>query len=146
MKKFLMIIAIFVVIVAAGIGITKVVNSGEEEKGNEFTIVTSFYPTYIATKNIADSIDGVKVVNLTENHSGCLHDYQLTTNDMRKLEGADVFVMNGGGMESFLEDVVAKYPDLLVIDASKGITLLEPTESHDHEEEAEEQIVNGFLK
>lgn len=138
MKKFLMIIAIFVVIVAAGIGITKVVNSGEEEKGNEFTIVTSFYPTYIATKNIADSIDGVKVVNLTENHSGCLHDYQLTTNDMRKLEGADVFVMNGGGMESFLEDVVAKYPDLLVIDASKGITLLEPTESHDHEEEAEE--------
>ena len=70
MKKFLMIIAIFVVIVAAGIGITKVVNSGEEEKGNEFTIVTSFYPTYIATKNIADSIDGVKVVNLTENHSG----------------------------------------------------------------------------
>lgn len=135
MKKFLMLILIFAVISVAGIGISQVSNGDGDKKDDEFTIVTSFYPTYIAVKNIADGIDGVKVVNLTENHSGCLHDYQLTTNDMRKLEGADVFVMNGGGMESFLEDVVAKYPDLTVIDASKGITLLEPIEGHDHEHE-----------
>lgn len=139
MKKFLMIIMIFAVIAAAGIGINQITSNNNEKKDDEFTIVTSFYPTYIAVKNIADGIDGVKVVNLTENHSGCLHDYQLTTNDMRKLEGADVFVMNGGGMESFLEDVVAKYPDLTVIDASKGITLLKPTEGHDHEHAHEEE-------
>lgn len=146
MKKFFIMLAILAGVCAAGVGITKLFTNSEtvkkNEGNNEFKIVTSFYPTYIATKNIADGIDSVKVVNLTENHSGCLHDYQLTTNDMRKLEGADVFVMNGGGMESFLEDVVAKYPDLTVIDASKGISLLEPTAVHHHEhgegEEAEE--------
>lgn len=139
MKKFLTLILIFAVITAAGIGINQIANGNDEKKDDEFTIVTSFYPTYIAVKNIADGIGGVKVTNLTENHSGCLHDYQLTTNDMRKLEGADVFVMNGGGMESFLEDVVAKYSDLTVIDASKGITLLEPTEGHDHNHEHEHE-------
>lgn len=131
MKKFFILLAILVVVSLGGFGITKALHS-ETVKGDEFTIVTSFYPTYIAAKNVADGIDGVKVVNLTENHSGCLHDYQLTTNDMRKLEGADVFVMNGGGMESFLEDVVEKYPELRVIDASAGIDLLEPANEHEH--------------
>ena len=140
MKKFIIIICILAAVLLVSVGITKALNPQDALKDDEFTIVTSFYPTYIATKNVANGIDGVKVVNLTENHSGCLHDYQLTTNDMRKLEGADVFVMNGGGMEDFIEDVVAKYPDLTVIDASAGIAFLEPTEGHhhDHEEDLED--------
>lgn len=81
----------------------------------------------------------MKVVNLTENHSGCLHDYQLTTNDMRMLEGADIFVMNGGGMESFLGDVTDRYPELVMIDASEGISLLQSAEEHHHEETQEEE-------
>lgn len=133
MKKLIIIICILAAVSLASVGITKVLNPQEASKDDTFTIVTSFYPTYIATKNVANGIDGVEVVNLTENHSGCLHDYQLTTNDMRKLEGADVFVMNGGGMEEFIEDVVAKYPDLTVIDASTGIALLEPTKGHHHD-------------
>lgn len=143
MKKLLLIIAILLVVSAAGIGVTSIMKSNNDEGQEELKIVTSFYPTYVATKNIADGIDGVSVVNLTENHSGCLHDYQLTTSDMRKLEGADIFVMNGGGMESFLEDVVAKYPDLTIIDASEGIELLEPTAGHSHEhgEETEDAHV-----
>lgn len=133
MKKLIIIVSIMAVVLLASLGVTKVLKSDDTGKQDEFTIVTSFYPTYIAVRNIADGIDGVKVVNLTENHSGCLHDYQLTTNDMRKLESADVFVLNGGGMESFLEDVVAKYPDLKIIDAGEGIEMLEPTEEHEHE-------------
>lgn len=138
MKKFLIIIAILVIVSVAGIGITRAMKTKNEDQQDEVKIVTSFYPTYIATKNIADGIEGVSVVNLTENHSGCLHDYQLTTSDMRKLEGADIFIMNGGGMESFLEDVAVKYPELTIIDASKGIELLEPTAGHSHEHGEEE--------
>lgn len=146
MKKFIMVICILAVVLLASVGITKVLNPQVALEDDTFTIVTSFYPTYIATKNVTDGIDGVKVINLTENHSGCLHDYQLTTNDMRKLEGADVFVMNGGGMEGFIEDVVAKYPDLTVINASAGIALLEPAEGHhhDHEEVDDHELDEAF--
>ncbi len=133
MKKFLIVISIMAIVIAASAGITNALNGNNVSDTDRFTIVTSFYPTYIATKNLADGIDGVKVVNLTENHQGCLHDYQLTTNDMKKLEGADVFVMNGGGMEGFIEDVVEKYPELTVVDASKNIAFLKPVEGHHHE-------------
>ncbi|SES69791.1 metal ABC transporter substrate-binding protein [[Clostridium] polysaccharolyticum] len=139
MKKFLILLCIFAVVTLASAGITKGLKSKEAAPLDEFTIVTSFYPVYIATKNIANGVDGVKVVNMTENHSGCLHDYQLTTSDMRKLEDADVFVMNGGGMEGFIEEVAAKYPDLPVIDASEGIVLIGPAAGHHHEHGHDEE-------
>lgn len=138
MKKFLIIFAVLVVVGAAGFGVTKLMDTNDKKEDDIFTIVTSFYPTYTATQNLVKDMDGVTVVNLTENQSGCLHDYQLTTSDMRKLEGADVFVMNGGGMEGFLEEVVARYPDLMVIDASEGIELLESGHVHDHDHEEAE--------
>lgn len=51
-------------------------------------IVTSFYPMYILTQNVAAGIDGVTVQNMAEQNVGCLHDYQLQTRDMVTLEGA----------------------------------------------------------
>jgi len=95
----------------------------QEAKG--FRIVTSFYPMYIAALNITQGIDGVEVVNMTKPQTGCLHDYQLTTEDMKKLEKADAFVVNGGGMESFLDKVIRQQKKLKVVEASRDIPLLE---------------------
>ena len=61
---------------------------------------------------------------MTKPQTGCLHDYQLMTEDMKTLEKADAFVINGAGMESFLDKVVTQQKNLKVIDASKGIELL----------------------
>ena len=92
---------------------------GQREDGKkEFRIVTSFYPVYIDVINIAKGIDGVSVVNMTKPQTGCLHDYQLTTEDMKTLESADAFVINGGGMESFMEKAMKQNKDLKVVDAS----------------------------
>jgi len=44
----------------------------------------------------------VTLTNLAPPNTGCLHDYVLTPDNMRKLEKADVFVANGAGAESFL--------------------------------------------
>ena len=88
-------------------------------RNSEFTIVTSFYPMYIMAKNIARDIPGVRVVNLTASSTGCLHDYQLTPTDMQTLAAADVFIVNGGGMEPFADKISEAYPDLRVIDASQ---------------------------
>ncbi len=87
-------------------------------------IVTSFYPLYISTLNIVDGVPGVLLKNLTRPTTGCLHDYQLTPAELRALADADVFIVNGAGMESFLNNVIEHTTNLTVISASQGLNLL----------------------
>ena len=91
---------------------------GEKVDDGKLKIVTSFYPMYLHTINIVGEIDGVEVVNLTKPQTGCLHDYQLTTEDMKTLETADIFVVNGLGMENFLDKVIAAQKNLKIVNAS----------------------------
>lgn len=93
------------------------------QEGN-IGIVTSFYPVYIATINITKDIQGVNVSNMTESQTGCLHDYTLSAKDMKKLSGANVFIINGAGMESFMDKTISQYPQLKIINSSEGIALL----------------------
>jgi zinc transport system substrate-binding protein len=104
-------------------GITK--NPANSKNGqNKVTIVTSFYPIYIFTLNIVQDIPNIEVINITKPLTGCLHDYALTPEDMKNLEKADILVINGAGMESFLDKVISQMPDLKIIDSSKGIALI----------------------
>ena len=89
------------------------------------TVVTSFYPIWLMALNLTEGIDGITVVNLAEPATGCLHDYTLQNSDMVALSKADVLLINGAGMETFLPVVTGAYPDLPLVDASKGILLLE---------------------
>ncbi len=107
-----------------------------EEAGDtdKLRVVTSFYPMYIAALNVIGDQSNVELENLSEPQTGCLHDYQMTPADMRLLSGADVFIVNGGGIESFLSDVAEAYPDLTILNASDQVELLpESEQEHDHE-------------
>ncbi|MBP2640469.1 MAG: ABC-type metal ion transport system, periplasmic component/surface adhesin [Firmicutes bacterium] len=99
------------------------VNSNPATKKN-FIVVTSFYPVYISTINITRDVPGVEVINMTKSQTGCLHDYQLTPEDLKTLEKANAFVINGADMEAFLEKAIKQQQQLKVIDASKNIALL----------------------
>lgn len=121
MKKLMSILlAALFCIAAVGCGGENAANKDKKE----FTIVTSFYPMYIDVLNITKGVEGVKVVNMTKPQTGCLHDYQLTTEDMKTLEKADALIANGAGMENFLDKVIKEQKNLKVIDASKGMELL----------------------
>ncbi|MFH0909025.1 MAG: metal ABC transporter substrate-binding protein [bacterium] len=87
-----------------------------------FRILTSFYPLYIATLNIAGDVPGVAVENLTGPQTGCLHDYQATPADLVRIAKAGAFIINGAGTESFLDKVMNP---ARIIDASAGIPLLD---------------------
>ena len=102
--------------------------TAEKKTAEPFRIVTSFYPMYVATTNITDGVDGVEVYNMTKPQTGCLHDYQLMTDDMKTLEKADAFVINGAGMEDFMDKVTEQQKKLKVIDASRGIELIHDDE------------------
>ena len=111
-----------------------------DEADDMLTVVTSFYPMYIATLNIVDGVEGVRLENLSEPQTGCLHDFQLTPEDMKLLSTADVFVINGGGIESFMSDVAKAYPKLDVVEACEDVVLLSEDESdsdHDHDHDAD---------
>ena len=90
----------------------------------DLRIVASFYPVYIMAKNVTKGVPGVSLQNLTPPLTGCLHDYSVTTNDMKKLSDAQVFVASGAGMESFLDKIIAQHPNLKIIQLSGGISLI----------------------
>ena len=113
-----------------------------DEADDMLTVVTSFYPMYIAALNIVDGVEGVRLENLSEPQTGCLHDFQLTPEDMKLLSTADVFVINGGGIESFMSDVAKAYPKLDVVEACEDVALLSEDDAdsdydHDHEADTE---------
>ena len=96
-------------------------------------VVTSFYTLYIFAQNILKDVPGVELSNLTHPTTGCLHDYQLLAGDMMALSRADALIINGGGMEAFLEPVREQFKTLGVIDTSLGIELI-PAYDLVHEE------------
>lgn len=114
-----------------------------EVTSDDLQIVASFYPVYIATLNIIDGAKNVSLSNLTSTEVGCLHDYQLTTANMLTLSKADVLIINGGGMENFVQKAIDNCNDLKIIDSSEGI--LEEHEEKHIEHEGHEHGENAHI-
>ena len=134
-NKYVFVALMLVVILAVSFGFTNIyVSHTQAEADEEFVVVTSFYPMYIAAMNVIGETEGVTLKNLSEPQTGCLHDFQLTPADMKLLSTADVFIINGGGIESFIEEIAAQYPDLVIIEACDGIELLCDEHEHEHED------------
>lgn len=145
-NKIIALITIFAIVTAMSCGICFTSNQikNDNKSDAELNIVTSFYPIYIIALNVCDGIDNINVTNLTPNQTGCLHEYQFTTSDMKTLEDCDAFVINGGGMEPFVDDVTDTYPDMNVIDSGKGAYYLEG-ETHEHGDEEHESNAHIWL-
>ncbi len=151
-KKLGFLLGIMVALSLAGYMICLLAGGSKQlNKEENFLMVTSFYPMYVLAQNLTEGVEGVTVSNLTENQTGCLHDYQLTSKDMKLLSDADAFLINGAGMELFVEKVLENCEGLPVLEASHGITLLEGiAHNHEHgeehpEEEHEEHSEEGHL-
>ena len=106
---------------------------GAPETEPGFSIACTTYPVYLLANSIAGDTDGVEVTLVINQQVSCLHDYSLTVSDMKVLEGADVVVINGAGLEDFLPDAL---DGRSVIDCGKDIALLSEDED-DHDREAE---------
>ena len=119
-------------------------SGNSKDKEDSIKVVTSFYPMYLLASNVVKDIDNVELINMTNSATGCLHDYSLTTDNIKLLEDCDVFIINGAGMESFLDKVLEQKPDLKIIDASEGIELIksdyeEESDNHDHDHDHDEE-------
>ena len=103
------------------------------KESSRLKLLASFYPIAIMALNITDGVEGVAVESMAQQQTGCLHDFQMTTADMKKAEAANAFLINGAGMEGFLDKISDQLPELPVIDSSTGIPLIASGEDHHHD-------------
>ena len=128
------------VALSVGCSMPKEAEEVNDNKVDKFSVVTSFYPMYLFTNEITKGAENVEVVNMVDIQTGCLHDYSLTTDNMKLIEDSDAFVVNGAGMEQFLDKVIKEDENTNIIDTSTGVELLEgEAHDHNHEEEHEEE-------
>lgn len=95
-------------------------------------IAATTLPVYQFTLRLTAGTD-LQVTRLVTENVSCLHDYTLTVRQMRSIEGAEVIVLSGAGLEEFLGDALSSAET--VIDSSAGIPLLEGGHHHHHEGE-----------
>ena len=99
-------------------------------QAEKITILTSFYPYHEFTKNVAGDFADVKqfMPNGVE-----AHDWEPRAQEIQSLKDADVFVYNGLGMESYVDQIIesGEFDNVLFVKASEGIELLEFEDGHD---------------
>ncbi|MBO8171229.1 MAG: zinc ABC transporter substrate-binding protein [Bacillaceae bacterium] len=126
--------------------------SAEEQAEPEgLRIYTSIYPLYDFSSKITG--EKAEVVNLVPPGAEP-HDFEPSPKDLVKLSEADVFVYNGGGFETWIEDVLQSIDTsgMIVVNASEEIEPMERedivhrvghadehAEDGEHEEEAHEE-------
>jgi len=108
-------------------------------------VVSTILPMYLFTKAVAGDVADVSIIvpPTTE-----VHDYQSKPDDVKAISTARILVKNGLGLEEFLDNTIknAENPNLVKIDASQGIKILEEispvdktvtekgdSDGHDHE-------------
>ena len=125
----------------AGCGATG--STTENTESDKLQVVTTFYPMYDFTKQVAQ--DDAEVSMLLE--AGMeVHSFEPSSQMIAEIQDADVFIYNSPEMETWVPDVLASIDtsDMVVICASDAITLLEyEGEAHAHDHESEEKWANA---
>jgi zinc transport system substrate-binding protein len=91
--------------------------------GNRTRVVTSFYPLYDFAYHIAG--DRAEVSSMVP--SGVEpHDWEPTLGDVNRARSADMLVINGAGLESWVDGIGAKR----IVNTSEGIELADSADPH----------------
>ena len=138
MKKALSLLLILCLLPLAGCG-------NKQEESSAVTVMATFYPVYVLAENVLEGVEGVELISMTPPSTGCLHDYQLLTRDIKALSAAKALLCNGAGMESFLGDVKEQYPDLMLVNCSRGVALLREEEEHGEHEDHDHGEYNAHI-
>lgn len=133
MKKILIPVIIFLFMVSGCSNTVSTKNEKTSVESKKLQIVTTFYPMYYFTKEVAGSSANVELLipNGAEPH-----DWEPTAKDMIKIQNADVFIYNSQYFELWTEKVLKSINDskLKVVEASSGIKLMDALDSEEGED------------
>jgi ABC-type Zn uptake system ZnuABC Zn-binding protein ZnuA len=92
-------------------------------EAKELRVLASFLPMYLFARNVVGDTPGVILDLMLPPSHGDPHDYSLTPGDMRKISAADLFIVNGFGLEEFLGAPVRKSnPRITVVETAAAAT------------------------
>ncbi|TVY06898.1 metal ABC transporter substrate-binding protein [Paenibacillus cremeus] len=115
------------------IGCSAVTTNTSSPSGEKrLKVVTTFYPMYEFTKQIAgDNADVIALIPAGAEP----HDWEPTAKDMKQVQEADVFVYNGAGVENWVDKALNSInkEKVAVVEASKGIELMEGIEEDEED-------------
>lgn len=101
-----------------------------EESNGKLNVYASVYPIYDFTKKIGG--DKINLSMLTKPGEEP-HHYEPSSDDIKNLSKADLFIYNGAGLESFTDKIIESNPDLKTCQASEGVDLIKATHDHGHD-------------
>lgn len=99
-------------------------------------IAATTLPVYDFTEILCQGT-GLSVTRLVTENVSCLHDYTLNVRQARAAETAELIVICGGGLESFMADFLE---GKTVVDSSVGISKRECHHDHDHHHQEDAHI------
>lgn len=119
------IIAISVIIPLSSIAVLNSAQSlefaGSSINEPKIVLMASFFPLYEFAKEVGkDKVD----VSLLVPQGVEPHDWEPSIQDLQRVLKADIVVINGMGFEKWIEDVKKVNSDLVIIDSSVGIRIL----------------------
>lgn len=138
LKRIVSLSIAMVMLVTASTGCSNK-NKNENDKP---VIYTSFYAIYDFTKRIAgDKIDVQNIISPGVE----AHHWEPSASDIKKLETADMLIINGVGFEGWVDKITTSLSnkELQIIDTSKDVELIEvdsgETHSHDDHDEHDDE-------
>ena len=121
-RIFALLLAALLILIASGC--SKKQALPEQTKSD---ILATTQPVYQLASALTDGT-GLTVALLISEPVSCLHDYTLTVSQMEKIEGAQLILESGLGLEDFMEDALSGKTR---IDISSGLSTLTGDEGVD---------------
>ena len=113
--------------------------SAPAEEDNTLTVAAMTYPIYLFTSRVIEGAEGVETQAVINQPMSCLHDYTLSVNDMKAIQGADLLLLNGVGLEDAMTAAIES-SGVPTVDCSEGMSLLHYGESaEEHAEHGDEE-------
>ncbi len=85
-------------------------------------VLVTFYPLYQFTKAIGKEKADVSIIIPSGIEP---HDWEPTIQDIQKMKDADMIIINGAGLEPWITKVASVNPNVMIVDTSNGIPLLQ---------------------
>ena len=128
------IIAIIVVIplIASGLWYSSIKPDVQFAEASEVTALVSFYPLLEFTKEVGGELVDASLLVPQGIEP---HDWEPTINDIERIKQADLVIINGVGFENWIEDIDEINPNLIIIDSSVGIEIIDWQNQHEEHEE-----------
>ncbi len=92
------------------------------DQSEKIVVIASFNPLYEFTKQIGKEKVDVSVLVPFGIEP---HDWEPTISDLQKIQNADLIIINGVGFENWIDNVEAINLDIVIVDTSNGISIIQ---------------------